>query len=338
MAPPFFIVGNDRSGTTMLRIILDRGPDAAIPPESMFLTDVTIPTGTRGAAATTPSGTPDAAAWEALMEEVWHHPKVRLWELPGPAPAVPPGLAPADAARFVLGAPFAAYARKHGKPRWGDKTPHYVHHVDQLLEIWPDARFVVLVRDGRDVALSLRSMPFGPNNAWAAAQWWARGIRAGAAAQARHPDQVLTVRYEDIVSDPAARVAAVCAFLELDYSDDMLDLAHADRSKIVADQTSWFPTLFEGINTRAVARWPREMPVRDQAVFAALARDELAQLGYPVPTRPLAPPTARRADLYRRHNELMRNVNFVRLRVFQERGRELRFALRRRLRDPIAKG
>jgi hypothetical protein len=80
------------------------------------------------------------------------------------------------------------------------------------------------------------------------------------------------------------------------------------------------------------------MPARDQAVFASLARDQLAQLGYAVPTRRLAPPTPRRADLYRRHNQLMRNVNFVKLRVFQERGRELRFALRRRLRDPIARG
>jgi hypothetical protein len=324
MAPPFFIVGNDRSGTTMLRMILDSGPDVAIPPESMFLTDVTVPDG-------------GDADWPALLDQVWHHPKVRLWQLPGEPPPIPPGLEPADAVRFVLGAPFAAYARKHGKPRWGDKTPHYVHHVELLSQIWPDARFVVLVRDGRDVALSLRRMPFGPNNAWAAAQWWARGIRAGAAAQQAHPDRVLTVRYEDLAGDPATHVPAVCAFLGLSYDAAMLDLAHADRSKIVEDQRSWFPTLFDGINTTAVARWRHEMPVREQAVFAALARDELAQLGYPVPERPLAPPTPRRADLYRRHNEFMRNVNFVRLRVFQERGRELRFALRRRLQDRRAR-
>jgi sulfotransferase family protein len=318
-AAPFFIVGNDRSGTTMLRMVLDRGPDAAIPPESMFLTDVTLP----------------PEDWQQLMETVWHHPKVRLWELPGPAPRVPAGLVPAEAARFVLGAPFEAYARKHGKPRWGDKTPHYVHHVDTLLGIWPDARVVVLVRDGRDVALSLKKMPFGPNNAWAAAQWWARGIRAGTEAQRRHPERVLTVRYEDLAGDPATHVPPVCAFLGLRYHNDMLDLASADRSRIVADQASWFPTLFDGINTKAVARWQREMSRRDQAVFAALAGDELAQLGYPVPDRALAPPSPRRAELYRRHNELMRNVNFVRLRVFQERGRELRFALRRRLKDPV---
>ena len=251
---------------------------------------------------------------------------------------MPAGLDAANAARWVLGAPFEAYARLHGKRRWGDKTPHYVHHVEHLLGIWPDARVVVLVRDGRDVALSLRRMPFGPNNAWAAAQWWARGIRAGRLAEARHPGQVRTVRYEDLVTDPRRHVQDVCAFLDLRYVPDMLAIERSDRSKIVPDQASWFPTLFEGINTRAVARWRREMPARDQAVFAALAGEELAELGYPVPTRTVPPPSARRVVLYRRHNELMRNVNFVRLRVFQERGRELRFALRRRLRDPVRRG
>jgi hypothetical protein len=323
MAPPFFIVGNDRSGTTMLRIILDRGPDAAIPPESMFLTDVSLP---------------EDGKWQPLMEAVWSHPKVRLWQLAGPPPRVPAGLDAVEAARFVLAAPFEAYARKHGKPRWGDKTPHYVHHVEELLAIWPDARVAVLVRDGRDVALSLRRMPFGPNNAWAAAQWWARGIRAGRAAEARHPEQVRTFRYEDLATDPGGHVPAVCAFLDLRYSPDMLALEQADRSRIVPDQVSWFPTLFEGINTRAVGRWRREMPARDQAVFAALAGEELVALGYPVPTRAVLPPSPRRTALYRRHNELMRNVNFVRLRVFQERGRELGLALRRRLRDPVRRG
>src|SRR5918997_806234 len=216
MQDPFFIVGNARSGTTMLRLILDRGPDAAIPPESMFLTDVDLAAATERAR--------DAGGAQGLMEQVWRHPKVRLWELPGHPPTVPEGLPVEAAVRFVLEAPFLAYARKHGKRRWGDKTPHYVHHVDRLLGIWPGARFVVLVRDGRDVALSLRRMPFGPNNAWAAAQWWARGIRAGQRAAEQHPGAVLTVPYEDVASAPATEVPRICDFLGVAYRDDMLAL------------------------------------------------------------------------------------------------------------------
>jgi hypothetical protein len=327
MTDPFFIVGNDRSGTTMLRLIVDRGADAAVPPESMFLTDF--------AAAFDAGGPRDEHAAAQLMHEVWEHPKVRLWELPPQAPAVPAGLTGQDAYRFIAAAPFEAYAARHGKRRWGDKTPHYLHHVDDLLRLWPGARFVVLVRDGRDVALSLRRMPFGPNNAWAAAQWWARGIRAGSRAQREHPGAVLTVRYEDLAWRPEAEVRRLCEFLGLDYAEDMLALEHVDPARIVPDQAAWFPTLFDGINTSAVGRWQREMSRRDQRIFAALAGSELEQLGYDIGAEAARPVSARQARWFRYHNELMRNVNFVRLRLVQERGRELRFALARRLRDPV---
>jgi hypothetical protein len=327
MQAPFFIVGNDRSGTTMLRLILDRGADAAIPPESMFLTDF---------ADALAAGAPrDAAGAAELMRRVWEHPKVRLWELGSQPPAVPDGLRGEDAFRFIAAAPFEAYAARHGKPRWGDKTPHYVHHVDKLLRLWPEARFVVLVRDGRDVALSLRRMPFGPNNAWAAAQWWARGIRAGARAAEEHPGAVLTIRYEDLAERPAEQVRRVCEFLGLGYSDDMLALEHVDPARIVPDQAAWFPTLFDGINTSAVGRWRREMGARDRRIFAALAGAELALHGYEVEPAAGLALSARQERWFRYHNELMRNVNFMRLRLVQERGRELRYALARRLRDPV---
>src|SRR5918997_1617638 len=83
---PRFIVGNDRSGTTMLRLILDRGPDLAIPPESMFLTDFD---------EVFEAGGPRPGEEQALMRAVWDHPKVALWELEGPPPAVPPVRRPA---------------------------------------------------------------------------------------------------------------------------------------------------------------------------------------------------------------------------------------------------
>jgi len=325
--PPFFIVGNDRSGTTMLRLILDRGPDAAIPPESMFLTDLDL--------AAERARMDDESGRRDLARRVWSHPKVRLWGLPPDPPPVPDGLPADDALRWILAAPFTAYAARFGKERWGDKTPHYVHHVDRLLELWPAARIVVLVRDGRDVTLSLRRMPFGPNNAWAAAQWWARGIRAGAKAARDHPGNVMTVRYEDLVADPAAHAARICAFLALRFGEDMLAIERVDPGRIVADQRSWFPTIFDGITARAAGRWRHEMSPRDQRIFAALAGRELAECGYPVPARPVHGVTPLEERLYRRHNELMRNVNFVRLRVVQERGRELRLALRRRLDDPV---
>src|SRR4029079_5303197 len=81
--------------------------------------------------------------------------------------------------RAALEAPYLAYAAQHGKPGWGDQTPVYIGHIDELRRGFPDARIGNLVRDGRDVALSLLRVPFGPANVWAAAHQW----RAGGAPQ-----------------------------------------------------------------------------------------------------------------------------------------------------------
>ena len=211
-----------------------------------------------------------------------------------------------------------------------------MHHIDHLLRLWPQARFVVLVRDGRDVALSLRRMPFGPNNAWAAAQWWARGIRAGARAQREHPEAVLTVRYEDLAQRPETEVPRLCEFLGLRYDDDMLALEKTDPALIVPDQAVVVPDAVRRHQHERGRPLGREMSRRDQRIFAALAGAELEQLGYEVAAAGRAAAISPRQERwFHYHNELMRNVNFLRLRLVQERGRELRFALARRLRDPV---
>jgi hypothetical protein len=320
--PPFFVIGNDRSGTTMLRLILDRSAEAAIPPESMFLLDF-APVRRRG-------GLGDPAAAAAFAEEVWRHPRVRLWNLAGGPPAVPPGLSHDEAYRFAVEAPFRAYARAHGKERFGDKTPAYLHAVDELLAVWPDARIVVLVRDARDVALSIVPMPFGPNNAWAAGRWWARGIRRGLEAERRHPEQVLTLRYEELVSDPETQVRRVCARLGLGYNSEMLAIERSDPGKIVQDQASWFTQISAGITPAAAGRWVTEMPLADRRAIEAVAGPELRQLGYA--TGPEARPVSRpRAAAYAAGDAARRALNVVRLRVVQERGRELRYVLGRKL-------
>ena len=320
-APPFFIVGNDRSGTTMLRLILDRS-SVAIPPESMFLVDFEHVRQAGGL------GDPDAAA--AFMRRVWEHPRVRLWGIEGDPPAVPPGLTHEEAYRFAVEAPFRAYAELNEKERWADKTPLYLAHVGTLAEIWPEARFVVLVRDGRDVALSLLGVPFGPNNVWAAARFWARGIDLGTEAADRFGDRVLTVRYEDVVDEPAAQVKRLCEFLGLDYEHDLLAIEHTDSAKVLKDQAGWFTNVWAGINSTAVGKWRREMSPDDQRVFDQVAGAQLERMGYE--RRPAEGTlSSREVARYRTHDAAMKGVNFVKLRLIQERGREVGYVLKRKL-------
>jgi hypothetical protein len=320
---PFFLIGHDRSGTTMLRLVLDRG-EAAIPTESMFLADF--------ASARRGGGLDDPARAERLLQTIWHHPRVRAWNLPGPPPPVPPGLTHEQAYRFVVSAPFVAYAERENKSRWGDKTPAYLAHVDELAELWPEARFLVLVRDGRDVALSVLRMPFGANNVWAAARSWAHAVQLGRKAERRYPGRVQTLRYEDLVHSPEVEIERACKFISLRYEPGMLAIEQTDPSKIVEDQSGWFTNVWAGINTRAVGKWRTEMTPREQRTFESVAGRELEELGYETSPPALSGRTGLlEPALYASHDAVLRGVNFVRLRLVQERGREVGYVMRRKL-------
>jgi Sulfotransferase family len=319
---PFFVVGNDRSGTTVLRLVLDRSAEAAVPPESMFLLDF-APVRHRG-------GLEDPEKAARFLAEVWNHPRVRLWGLHSDPPPLPSGLSHADAYRFAVEAPFRAYARREGKERFGDKTPAYLHAADELLAVWPDARIVVVVRDARAVALSIQKLPFGPNNPYAAAAWWARGIREGLEAERRHPEQVLTVRYEDLVSEPEATVRRVCDHVRLGYNSEMLAIERAGPEKIVAEQAGWYSGVSQPISAAASGRWRTEMPEADRRVVVVVAGPELRALGYDAAEGQAAVPRSR-ALVYSAHDAALRAANAFRLRIVQEHGRELRYVLRRKL-------
>src|SRR4051812_8879868 len=116
-----FVVGCSRSGTTLVRAMLDAHPLVAVPPESHFAL------------------APDVRGLRrALSRERWF----ALWEIEAPDLR---GLDVADAVRAL----FAAYAERQGKPRYADKTPHYVSHLPLFAERFPEARFVHVIRDGR---------------------------------------------------------------------------------------------------------------------------------------------------------------------------------------------
>lgn len=99
----------------------------------------------------------------------------------------------------MLRAFYAAYAARHRKPRWGDKTPGYVLDMPLIAEILPEARFIHVIRDGRDVALSLLPLWFGPSTLEEAARWWEERVRAGR--RDASSVQYIEVRYERLVLD-----------------------------------------------------------------------------------------------------------------------------------------
>ena len=287
MTEPFpFVVGSGRSGTTLLRAILAANPVLSVPPESYVLERLL---GVRRRLER--DGRLDAPAFlRELDEDV----RFRQWGLP--TSAVADELAaggPTDLAGGVR-AVYAAYAHAEGRTRWADKTPLYVLSVLPLADLLPEAVFVHLVRDGRDVATSYLGVPFGPRTLLGAAARWRRHVQAGrAAGSVLGPGRYLEVRYEDLVADPEPVVRAICDLAGLTWDPAMLD--HSARAEQLLANTA-HRSHVSGMTqplTPGMRDWRTELSEHDQGVVWAVAGDVLAELGYE-PGHRLAPGEERR--------------------------------------------
>src|SRR6185503_10253265 len=195
---PFFIVGCPRSGTTLLSVLLDRHSRLCIPPETGFFAEVAPHLPGRDAASLLET----LRAWPRLAE-LNLTPEAVLTQLSG---------RPSSPSR-VLRAILDLYAEAAGKARSGEKTPQHLLEVPAILRHFPGARIVCLVRDGRDVALSLRAMPWGPPTLAAAAELWNTFVRLADAFAQEHPERFMFVHYEKLVTHPNQVLPEVMRFL-----------------------------------------------------------------------------------------------------------------------------
>jgi hypothetical protein len=268
-----FVVARGRSGTTLLRAMLDSHPDMAVPDESHFVVQVA-----RQRARYEPDGRLDLPRFTRDLLGHW---AFRRWGLPDEEVleafrADPPADVPA-AVRAV----YLAYAAHHGKTRFADKTPSYVLNVGLLAATFPEARFVHMIRDGRDVALSYLDTDFGSRTLGQAALYWDRFVRAGRLAGSRlGPDRYLEIRYEDLVAEPEPVLKELCAFVGLDFDERMLRFhERADELVPSLSHNEAHRNLYKPL-TAGLRDWRRDLAPRDVAVFEALAGELLSELGY----------------------------------------------------------
>jgi hypothetical protein len=281
--PAPFVVGVARSGTTLLRLMLDAHPQLAIPPETHFIPKVVK--------ACEQGGDPHERVFELLTtHRRWPDYGLDAIELQERLERIQP-LTAGDALRAFYG----LYAERQGKARWGDKSPSYVRRMRRVASALPEAHFVHLVRDGRDVALSQVEVDFGPDGVADAARDWAQGI-GKARRQARRLRHYLELRYEDLVADPEPALRTVCKFVELPWSPAMLDYhrgAEQRMSEVARDfergagpaiaaavRASRHTRVAEPPQRERVGRWRTDMSPSDREAFEAVAGELLVELGY----------------------------------------------------------
>lgn len=197
--------------------------------------------------------------------------------------------------RDVLNAIFGQLAQHNGMVRWGDKTPQYNRDLSRLLELFPDAQFVHVVRDGRDVALSIGKTAFGPKNACEAALDWFNALNAIERFSKTVPTvQFVEVRYEDLTSEPAKVLEGLAGFLGID--DRSGDLSAVIRRRVGSD-----------VKSNNSGKWRQALSRRDVERFEAMAGDALTRHGYALMFEGRARPVSAVERLgWRLHGRLVR--------------------------------
>jgi len=251
MSAPFFLVGAERSGTTLLRLMLSHHPEIECAPEFEFLVEPLTEAG----------AWPDVGAYTDWLE-------TERTFLPHELPID----RTVDYASLARGF-FERFHERAGKPVRG-ATCH--RHFDRLLRLWPEARFLHLVRDGRDVARSCIGMGWA-GNVWTAARRWIDAEMLWRELAARVPaERRLDVRYEDLVSTPSDELARVCAFLERAFDARMLDYARTST--------------YDAPDPSLAERWRRDLGPRELALLEARIGPMLRERGYAPSGVAAAPP------------------------------------------------
>lgn len=269
---PFFIVGADRSGTTLLRLMLNEHSELHVPRESWFLSALmdTLPMGRRLS----------AQEIEEAFDIIRSHERWVDWEISDERlgqrlrSLTHPSLAD------VVDAVFRLSSEDAGKEHWGDKTPAYIRDMDRLGRLCPRAKFIHVIRDVRDVCLSLSKVGWHGQMYKDWARYWSETVEAGIGSGHRmNREQYMEVRYECLLEYSMNELRRVCQFLDVPFERGMLKY-HQDAARKIA---SWERRLHRKTNQPPrpdnAEKWRRELSGLQVLSVEAIADRTMKKVG-----------------------------------------------------------
>lgn len=273
-SPPIFVVGFQRSGTTLLQALLGAHPRIAAPPEIYYVARVAEHADYFGDLC-------EDDNLEKALHEALNPPLDMLADcgfqfdrLLARAKQRPRGYGE------LLDVMLTDFAERRGKPRWVEKSAG--QPLGPLMRLFPDLRAIHIVRDPRDVVASSLKAPWTKHaSAAAMAHDWrrftlatiARGAKLGAS-------QYLLVRYEDLSRDPAAVMRLVCAFVGEEYDSEMVNDASRRHGTVPAVAAPWQGRALERIQPAREGGWVAQLSRLDQLRVNAVVDSMLMPLGY----------------------------------------------------------
>jgi len=266
--------GFERSGTTLLSMMVGAHPDIAVPLSVTGMwfryadqLDQYNDVGTQ-------------ADLERLVDDLLAEERIRLWDAEFDRATMLAGLAPGSYAD-VIRRFHVSYAQAMGKPWWANLDIATLDSMDVAHRWFPDAKFIHIVRDGRDVALSHETMPYGASNtAECAAEWKFRISVNRKMGAMLGRDRYHVVRYEDLVLNSADALNGICEFIGVPFAADMLSYHSMVDAKIPEDKRWLWPALDKPPVKSKAYGWKRRMSKTKRLVFEDVAGETLKSLGY----------------------------------------------------------
>lgn len=295
-----FVGACPRSGTTLLRTVLNSHPELAMPRETRFLVETWL----RRARF---DDLEEEANRRRLAEWIFGRGESRARRLrAGQAKGVTRLTGAPPTVGSLVGTCFQLYAEAYGKPRWGDKRPMLCQYLDAVFGMFPDAQFVNVVRDPRATAASIRKVGWYDGDIAPATELWVRSLHAVDRWRGRlGSDQLVEVAYEDLVTRPEATMRRLADSLGLDGAgvDDML--SHPEGTDIPNSRIHW--QVARPVSTTSLRTWHDTLTASEIAFIERVTGADMRRYGYePVSPDARVPPALMRTFHRRRRRQTIK--------------------------------
>lgn len=268
-----FIVGRGRSGTSLLQTILNTHPAIAVAPEAQFIMYLRRKYRKK-------TFTPEVK--KQFLKDLWLEERLQNWHLD--AAALEEAVMQLQKPDFagVCREVYTEYGRQKGKSNLqvaGDKNPHYALYLDKLNQVFPQAKFIHIIRDPRDTVLSYQKVNFDADGSAALAHRWNIYNRQIMAFKQGHQEQFYTLRFEDLLQQPEKTLQGISRFLGIAYNPVMLDFYKQEQDW----DTNFRQNLKQPLNPELAQRWKSQMPAGDVDLVTAITAPMAQELGYEAP-------------------------------------------------------
>jgi hypothetical protein len=282
--PYLFACGVPRSGTTLLQRMLNHHPDLAVANDTHFIPRA-LELSDKSLVQQAENGEVIPLTRELIENVVHYH---RFGRLGVNESEVEEIAKRCETYQQLIPGLYDLFARNNNKSLAGEKTPDYVRRLSLLHGLFPTAKLIHIVRDGRNVALSLldwatpakgpgRIALWGQHPIAVCALWWRWLVMASQAQRTTIASNVYAeVQYEELVLNPVAEMQRLCQFLDLTYSDQMVEY-HKGKSQeriSLSAKSAWLAP------QQGLRDWQSAMTNEQVDLFEALAGDALQHFGY----------------------------------------------------------